>query len=155
MRIRALIGLIALGLVVPGTAAADPPTFPILPNQYFSGVVNGKTADATITTICPGPATGSGHPISGQTLSVSRISDPTDTTNLGFTGSAGNSIAAQPVSSVANNPVIFTEYFLASALPTGWTVPCTGTGRIAFTPLPGSPTARTANVTVRFVNIAQ
>jgi hypothetical protein len=161
MRLRTLIGLLPFGLaiVAPGTAAADtssPPTFPILPNQWFSGVVNGKTADATIQMVCPGPATSrTGHPANGQTLSVSRVSAPTDTTDLGYTGSAGNSIAAAPVtSSTANSPVVFTEYFRPRALPTTWTLPCDGDGRIAFTPQPDSPTARTAYVTVHFVNIA-
>jgi hypothetical protein len=159
MRVRTLIGLIPLvfALVAPGTAAADtsPPTFPVLPNQYFRGVVNGLTADATIHMVCPGPATGTGHPASGQILSVSRISAPTDTTNLGFTGSVGNSIAAAPVtSSTVNGPVVFTEYFRGSALPTTWTLPCDGDGLIAFTPRPDSPTAKTAYVTVHFINIA-
>jgi hypothetical protein len=158
MRLRTLIGLLPVGLalVAPGTAAADPPTFPILPNQWFAGVVNGQTADATIHMVCPGPATGrTGHPASGQFLSVSRVSAPTDTSNLGFTGSGGNSIAAAPfTSSTANTPVIFTEYFVGSALPTTWTLPCEGDGRIDFTPRPPSFTARTAHVAVHFVNIA-
>ena len=158
MRFRTLIAAVPLGLAIllPGTAVADPapPTFPILPNQFFNGVVNGKISDATVYTVCPGPATGrTGHPASGQTLSVARVSAPTDT-NVGFTGSAGNSIAAMPWSSLANPPVVFTEYFRASALPTTWTVPCDGDGRIAFTPLPGSSTARTDYVSVHYVNIA-
>jgi hypothetical protein len=33
-------------------------------------------------------------------------------------------------------------------------VACEGDGLIAFTPLPGSSTARTAYVTVHFINIA-
>jgi hypothetical protein len=158
MRLRTLIAFIPLAFaaLASGTAVAapTPPSFPILPNQYFVGVVNGKTAGAVVYTACPGPATGgAGHPVSGQTLSVSRVSAPTDTT-VGYTGSLGNSVAATPVTSVANNPVVFTEYFVARALPTTWTVPCDGDGRIAFTPLPGSVTARTAYVTVRYVNIA-
>ena len=77
------------------------------------------------------------------------------TADLGFTGSLGTSIAAAPVtSSTANTPVVFTEYYQASALPTSWTVPCEGSGMIAFTPKPGSSTARTDFVTVRFINIA-
>lgn len=160
MRLRTLIALIPIGfaMLAPGSAAANtsPPTYPILPNQYFNGVVNGKTADATVYTACPGPVTNqTGNPISGQTLSVARVSTPSGTTtNLGFTGSAGNSIAARPVSSLANTSVVFTEYFRTSALPTTWTVPCNGDGLIAFTPLPGSPTAQTAYVTVHFINIA-
>ncbi|MBV1856633.1 hypothetical protein [Catellatospora tritici] len=161
MRIRVLITLVPLALVAlaagNAAAAASPPTYPVMPNQYFNGVVNGKTAAATIKTACPGPATGqTGHPVSGQLLSVSRVSDPSSTTNLGFTGSTGNSIAAAPVSSsVANAPVTLTEYFHGYAIPTAWTVPCEGDGLIAFTPLPGSSTARTTYVTVHFTNIAQ
>jgi hypothetical protein len=158
LRLRPLILLVSLmfATLATGAAAADtsPPTFPILPNQYFTGVVNGKTANATVYTACPGPATGrTGHPVSGQTLSVAPASS-SSTANVGFTGSLGNSVAATPVTSIANDPVVFTEYFRASALPTAWTVPCEGNGRIAFTPLPGSPTARTGYVTVRFINIA-
>ncbi len=160
MRLRSLITLLpfaplAFLVLAPGIAAADtPPTYPILPNQYFQGVVNGQTAGATVYTACPGPTTGYGHPISGQTLSVSRVSDPI-TTDVGFTGSLGNSIEATPVLNlIANAPVKFTEYFRSSALPTTWTVPCDGDGRIAFSPKPGSPTALTDYVTVRFVNIA-
>lgn len=158
MRLRTLIALVPLAFaaLTVGPAAADtsPPTFPIQPNQYFTGVVNGKTAGAVVYTVCPGPATGrTGHPAAGQTLSVTPASS-SSTANVGFTGSLGRSIAATPVLNLANDPVVFTEYFRPAALPTAWTVPCDGDGRIAFTPLPGSPTARTSYVTVRFVNIA-
>jgi hypothetical protein len=157
MRVRTLIALVPLLFVglASGTAAADtPPTFPILPDQFFVGVVNGQTTAATVKTACPGPVRGNGHPISGQTLSVSRVSAPTDAT-VGYTGSLANSIKASPqTSSVANVPVVFTEYFVGKALPTTWIVPCDGNGVIAFVPDPTSPTARTAFVPVRFVNIA-
>lgn len=158
MRLRTLIALVPLAFVglAPGAAAADttPPTFPILPNQHFAGVVNGTTTGAIVHTICPGPGGGNGHPASGQNLSVSRVSGPTSST-VGYTGSLANSVAASPTSStVANTPVVFTEYFVARALPTTWTVPCDGIGTIAFVPRPTSSTARTALVTVRFVNIA-
>jgi hypothetical protein len=158
LRLRPLILLVSLmsATLATGAAAAgtSPPTYPILPNQYFTGVVNGKTAGAIVYTACPGPATGrTGHPVSGQTLSVAPASS-SGTANVGFTGSLGKSVAAAPVTSIANDPVVFTEYYRTSALPTAWTVPCEGDGRIAFTPLPGSPTARTGYVTVRFINIA-
>lgn len=157
MRPRTLLALVPLAFAVltPGIAAADtPPIYPILPNQYFNGVVNGRTADATVYTVCPGPSTGqTGHPASGQNLSVARATAGT-TADVGYTGSAGNSIAAQPVTSVANNPVVFTAYSQASALPTAWVVPCDGYGLIAFTPLPGSSSVRTDTVRVRYVNIA-
>jgi len=153
MRLRPLIALVLLTFAVlaaaPATAA---PMFPVLPNQHFDGVVNGKTAAATIHTICPGPSTGTGHPVSGQTLSVVLLAS--GSTSTGFTGSLANSIAATPVTGVANDPVVFTEYFRSSALPTSWTVPCNGNGTIAFTPLPGSPTASTDLVSVRYFNIA-
>ena len=159
MRIRTLIALVLVALVglAPGTAAADttPPTFPILPNQYFVGVVNGQTTGVVVVrTVCPGPGGGNGHPARGQTLSVSRVSAPTDST-VGFTGSLANSVAASPTTSTtANTPVMFTEYFVAKALPTSWLVPCDGPGVIGFVPTPTSSSARTAVVTVRFVNIA-
>ena len=158
MRFRCLIALVPMALMVlaAGPAAADtaPPTFPILPNQYFDGVVNGATTAATVYTVCPGPSTGrTGHPAGGQTLSVAPAS-ASSTASVGFTGSVGNSVAATPVTSVANQPVVFTEYRRASALPITWTVPCDGDGKIAFTPLPGSSTARTDYVNVRYVNIA-
>jgi hypothetical protein len=158
MRFRCLIALAPVAFVVlaagPAVAGTAPPTFPILPNQYFDGVVNGKTAAAIVYTVCPGPSTGrTGHPASGQTLSVAPASSGS-TASVGFTGSVGNSVAAAPVTSVANQPVVFTEYFRASALPIAWTVPCDGDGKIAFTPLPGSSTARTDYVSVRYINIA-
>jgi hypothetical protein len=157
VRPRGLITLLPVAFValVPGiAAAATPPTFPILPNQYFEGVVNGQTAGATVYTACPGPTTGTGHPVSGQTLSVSRVSQPS-TTDVGFTGSLGTSVEATPVLSLVNAPVKFVEYFRSSELPTTWTVPCEGDGRIAFTPKPNDgSTARTDYVTLRFVNIA-
>src|SRR6266508_3566198 len=129
MRLRILIALIPLAFatLAAGTAAADtsPPTFPILPNQYFNGVVNGKTAAATVYTACPGPATGrTGHPVSGQTLSVAPASS-SSTVNVGFTGSLGNSVAATPVTSIANDPVVFTEYFRAAPPPGPRTSRCT------------------------------
>ncbi|HZM77564.1 MAG TPA: hypothetical protein VFC19_17745 [Candidatus Limnocylindrales bacterium] len=155
---RTLIALVPLGyaMLLPGIAAADPPTFPILPNQYFSGVVNGSTTRAVVYTVCPGPSTGrQGHPAGGQTLAVARVSSPTPTDNIGFTGSAGTSVAASPVSSsTVNTPLVFTEYLVGQALPTGWTVPCDGDGLIAFVPRPTSTTAKTAYAAVHYVNIA-
>jgi len=157
MRPRTLLALVPLAFTVltPGIAAADsPPIYPILPNQYFNGVVNGQTTGATVYTVCPGPSTGqTGHPASGQNLSVAQATAGT-TADVGYTGSVGNSVAATPVTSVANNPVVFTVYSQASALPTAWIVPCDGDGLIAFTPLPGSSSAHTDNVKVHYVNIA-
>jgi hypothetical protein len=76
-------------------------------------------------------------------MSLSRVSAPTHTA-VGYTGSLANSIGALPVlSSVTDHLVVFTEYYVARALPTAWAVPFDGDGRIAFTPLPGSSTART------------
>jgi len=151
-----MIALVPLALVVlaAGPAAAAPPTYPILPNQYFDGVVNGKTAGAVVYTVCPGPSwPGTGHPAGGQTLSVAPAS-PSGTAGVGFTGSAGNSVVASPVASATSGGVVFIEYFRSSALPTSWVVPCDGEGTIAFTPRPGSYNARADLVTVRFVNIA-
>src|SRR5256885_16982308 len=77
-------------------SAADPPVFPILPNQYFSGLVNGQTANATIRMACFGPIGGTGHPLAGQTIGVTRVYPPVvgPVNSVGYTGTTANSILA-------------------------------------------------------------
>ncbi|HXM53936.1 MAG TPA: hypothetical protein VOB72_00990 [Candidatus Dormibacteraeota bacterium] len=139
----------ALGLVLStGTAAAQQA---VGPNQQFAGVVNGNTADATIIMICPGPATPGqlGHPQAGQTVQV--VTD----SGTGFTGSAANRIVATLGPSSSTTPTfVFREYGVAQDIPTTAFLPCSGTGTAVFTPQPTSSTARSATVTLHFLNIA-
>lgn len=149
---KVLVSLLAatagLALTV-GSAAAQTP---VGPNQQFAGAVNGKVTDANIIMICPGPgfAGQMGHPEAGQGVQV------IENTGSGFTGSAANRIVATiPFTSSATLLTFtFTEYGVPQDIPTSALLPCSGTATATFTPLPGSPTARSAKVIVHFVNIA-
>ena len=128
-----------------GSAAAQAP---VGPNQLFSGVVNGRTANATVYVVCPGPTYPGelGRPFADKWEVVPGGS--------GFTGSAANRIVATISSPAKGATSTFTEYGVAQAFPATALLPCSGTGTAVFTPAPTSPTARAAVVTVRFVNIA-
>ncbi|MEY9928246.1 hypothetical protein ABH926_002885 [Catenulispora sp. GP43] len=158
-RRRAAATALALGtalvpvLTAAGAAAQDP--LPITPNTAFVGLVNGKTADAVVTVVCPGPVTSTsvGHPIAGQTAEVRSIVPPV--TPAGFTGSQGRQILAGfTPASATTQAIVFDSYFAPAAIPTTWLVPCGGSGTMTFTPEPTSPTARSYTVTVTFLNIA-
>lgn len=137
-----------------GAAAQDP--LPIGPNQSFNAQVNGTSANATITVVCPGPvtSTSTGHPISGQSVEVFLVLPPV-TPGLGFTGSAAHQIDAyfSPASSTTNPPVILTGYFAKFAIPTTLNLPCDGTGAVTFAPTPPSPTSHNYVVPVKYLNI--
>jgi hypothetical protein len=134
----------ALALTI-GSASAQ---VPVGPNQSFSGVVNGSTANATVYVVCPGPT----HP--GQLGRPFADKWQVILGGRGFTGSAGNRIVAtiSPPATAASST--FTAYGVPQAFPATLLLPCSGTGTAVFTPTPTSSTARAAIVTVRFVNIA-
>ena len=140
-------------LAASAAAAQDPVV--ITPNTYFDGLVNGKTADAVITVVCPGPVgpASVGHPVAGQTAEVRSILPPV--TPTGYTGSAGRKIVAGFTSaSTAAQNIVFDAYYAPAAIPTTWLLPCGGTGTMTFVPEPTSPTARSYSVTVTFLDIA-
>jgi hypothetical protein len=148
---------LALG-AVPAAAAAsvagpaqDP--VPIRPNQYFTGLVNNHPpGQAVIYVICPGPVN-TGHPKANQPVEV-KPSVPTSTVDLGYTGSAGTHIKASLTPSATSVLLAsFTSYFVKKNIPTSITLPCSGTGTVAFTPGPNSPTTRTAKLRVKFINL--
>ena len=141
-------------LVPAATAAAQDPVL-ISPNTPFVGLVNGKTADAVVTVVCPGPIgpNSVGHPASGQTAEVRSVL-PT-VAPAGYTGSAGKEIVAGFNSaSAVNQGIVFSAFFAPAAIPTTWYVPCSGSGAMTFVPEPTSPTARSYTVTVTFIDIA-
>lgn len=144
----------ALTAATAATAAVQDP-IPISPNTAFVGLVNGKTADAVVTVVCPGPITPTslGHPVAGQTAEVRSILPPV--TPTGFTGSQGRQIVAGFTSaSSAAQALVFTSFFAPAAIPTTWLVPCGGSGVMSFVPQPTSPTARSYPVAVTFLDIA-
>jgi hypothetical protein len=157
--LAASAALVALAAAPAVSAAASPvqDPVPIGPNEYFTGLVNHHPPGlAPIYVVCPGPITvgETGHPLAGQPVEVEPGVSAT-TMDLGYTGSAGDSITAvlaTPVSAIILGS--FRSYFVPVNIPTGIRVPCYGSGTVAFIPSPGSPTARAATLTVTFVNIA-
>lgn len=140
--------------VAAAPAWADPiiDPAPIGPNQYFYGLVNDHAGQASIQMGCAGPSQ-IGHPLAGQTVKVLPAPAPT-TSDLGFTGSAANAIAVRfPGPTVTTTPVILRDYAVSAPIPTSLTLPCSGSGTVAFVPEPTSPTAHTGSVKVTFISI--
>jgi hypothetical protein len=135
-------------------SAAEPPIFLVGPDQYFSGLVNDQSANATIRMACPGPVGGSGHPVAGQTIGVTRVyppfPGPVDT--IGYTGTTANSIVARQLNSAATAAIATFTFYADQALSTKVFLPCGGTGTILFAPAPNSG-GRPASVKVTFISI--
>lgn len=144
-----LVAAVAAVALTAGSAAAQAP---VGPNQQFAGAVNGNATDANIIMICPGPSSPGqmGHPQSGQGVQV------IENTGGGFTGSAANRIVATIPFNSSATPLTFTftEYGVPQDIPTSAFLPCSGTATATFTPLPAGQGARSATVTVHFLNIA-
>jgi len=130
----------------PASAAIIDPA-PIGPDQYFSGLVNGQVAHATIRMACFGPIRPgeTGHPFAGQT--VEALPAPVSTTSdIGFTGSAAHAIDVHfPTPTVANVPVTLRDYAVTAPIPVSFSLPCFGSGQVTFVPQPTRPTARPAS----------
>ena len=143
--------VLLVGLAAPaGAAVIDP--LPIGPNQFFNGVVNDATANATIRTDCVTPV-GVGHPAAGQYVEA-QLDAPPVASDLGYTGSAGRALAVTlqlPTSSGLGIIGTLSGYNYEFAIPTDITVPCTGSGAVVFTPTPTSSSARPATVSVTLV----
>ena len=135
-----------------GTTAATAQNVPIGPNQFFIGQVTGSHANAVIHMVCPGPSSPgqTGHPASGQNVSVTQSSATTD----GFTGSLANSIVVSFTSPATAQVITLKYYDAPAAIPTSFVLPCAGTGKVSYNPNPTSPTAKPDVVTVTFINIA-
>jgi hypothetical protein len=128
---------------------------PIGADQYFTGQVDGASAGAVIQVACFGPVTPgeTGHPLAGQTVDVMPGSSGSSAA-AGYTGSAGTHVLVGfDAASSSTAPVSLTSYVAKAAIPTGLELPCSGTGKVTFTPQPTSATARTATVTVAYVNV--
>jgi hypothetical protein len=145
-----------MGVLSGGTAGARPSA--IGPNQHFVGHVNGKTNTAVIAMACTFPLSAGerGHPLSGQSLTVSKPA--TTSTAVGFTGTKGHTVVARflspsaVASTAAISSVAFTT-FGSQAIPTSFTLPCSGTGAVVFSPSPTSNTAQSVTVSVTYGNV--
>lgn len=148
------VGALLLGSAGAAAAVTDP--LPIGPNQVFAGQVNGVADNAPIQTDCLGPITPgeTGHPLAGQY--VEAVPAPASSATAGYTGSAGRLLQVTltaPASSTLTTVIgTLNSYYVQLPIPTTLTVPCSGTGLVAFTPTPTSSTARSATVTVDFLS---
>lgn len=159
-RARLLASLLASLVLTTATATAasavqDP--IPVRPDMYFTASVNGSSP-AVIKVACPGPVFPgeTTHPVTGQSVEADAIVPPS-TAPLGYTGSAATAIdvvLTAPTPVTANSAIVLTSFFAPAAIPTTWTVPCSGTGTLSFIPSPGSATAQTLTLSVTFANIA-
>ncbi|MFC1408312.1 hypothetical protein ACEZCY_03330 [Streptacidiphilus sp. N1-12] len=163
-RSATLATALALALLSGATAAtaavADDPgpiqdPIPVGPNLFFHGLVNGAAANAVIKVGCFGPILPgqTGHPLAGQY--VEAVTDlPSSTTVGGYTGSAAHSLVVgiQGASSSAGPAIgTLTSFFVRLPIPTSLNLPCGGTTKVGFTPVPTSDTARASVVTVSLV----
>jgi len=159
----AMLAMLVTGSTTAAVAAPAATTTKIGPNQFFSGLVNGKRGrlrPVTIRMACfgaiqPGQQ---GHPMAGQTVEVIPASGPADTArDVGFTGPNGNEVGAffgalpPSPSSSSGGAVIFGHYGVIKAIPTAELLPCAGSGTISFVPLPVLPPSSIADVPVVFV----
>jgi hypothetical protein len=160
---RAAVPVVAIAAVLglAGTAGAVIDPAPIGPNQFFTGIVNGASGNATILTNCVGPIRvgETGNPLPNQYVEVSAGASSGSIVDVGFTGSAGNSVIVVLNTGTITGPVqtvligTLRDYVVHLAIPTGITVPCSGPGDVAFVPSPGSSTAKAAIVNVNLVSI--
>lgn len=123
----AVIAVLALA----GTADA---ATAVGPDQHFLGVVNGSTGNATFTVVCPGPVGTVGHPFNDNVEVVLESLPPA---SAGYTGSTANSIeAVLEVGTSVQEIGTLTSYGTLLDVPSSLTVPCGGTGTVAFLPTP-------------------
>ncbi len=153
-----MLGLAAVAVIALGLQAGPAQAGSVGPKQYFTGVINGKDGNTTIPIkikmACTG-ASQTGHPLAGQTLAVHQLFPPASG-SLGYTGNDSNIrvfFAAPPGAARADaTSRIFTRYDSPKSLPTSLTLPCSGTGKVWFSPVPVVPPSRSAVVPVRFVS---
>ncbi|WP_405587807.1 hypothetical protein [Streptomyces sp. NBC_01190] len=143
----------AAGLPSAAAAVVDPA--PIAPHQYFIGQVNGTSVDAAIKVGCFGPVIPgeTGHPLAGQYVNVLPVTPPTSS-QTGYTGESADRVqVAFGAASSVTTAVTLRSTVVRAAIPTTLSLPCSGTGQVAFVPLPTSSTARTSFIKVTYVNV--
>ena len=156
-RLPTLVGLaVAASSLAVWTTAASAAS-PVGPKQVFVGLINGKFANAEIRVSCTGPIYPgeTGHVLPGQSVEV--LPAPSTGSTAGYTGTKARDIKlsiVRPVSSEAGpvSGVVLADYGVPVALPTSWSLPCSGRGVALFLPEPTSKTARSATVGVSFVS---
>jgi hypothetical protein len=141
--------------VAPAAAAAVHDPVPIGPNQHFTGYVDGSNVGpVSISVVCSTAVNGS--PAAGQPVKVQPANAEPPFADVGFTGPDHIIDASLQTSSgaVPIHLATFTSYYAPQDIPTGITVPCSGSGKVIFTPTPASTAgkAKPAVLTVKFVS---
>ena len=161
--VGATLTMLVTGSATAAVASPAAATTKIGPNQFFSGLVNGRRGrrrPVVIRMACFGPIqTGQqGHPMAGQTVEVIPAPGPSDTArDVGFTGPNGDEVGAffgalpPSPSGTSGGAVIFGHYGAIKAIPTAELLPCAGSGTISFVPLPVVGPSSIADVPVEFV----
>lgn len=150
----ALTGLL-LAIAVSESAGAHPSVTTFGPHEHFVGLVNGQSTEAIIKMACTSPlsSTEMGHPLSGQTVAVEPSSSVAGTS--GFTGSRGRSVVATfgVPTSTSNSSLLTFSGFGSQTLPDTILLPCSGSGKVVFSPQPTSKSAKSYTVTLTYGNI--
>jgi hypothetical protein len=147
-----------VGMLSAASGLAFTPNGAIQPKQYFTATVNGSSGrphPAVIRMACFGPIRPgqTGHPFSGQTVSVTRVAAATP--GAGYTGVRATAIGAffgaPPPSGAATSSYVNFTHYGQKAIPTSLQLPCAGTGQVTFVPLPLDPSEHDFVVPVSFV----
>jgi hypothetical protein len=156
----AAAAVLALTVTPAATAATgqvhDP--VPITPNQLFSGYVNGSNVSPVAIKVACAVGATTGHPIGKQPVEVEPTVPIEPPGDEGNTGANGTSIVATLVTPSAagtshGHVATFTSFYVPKNIPTKLTVPCSGSGIMAFTPKPTGSGAVTAKLKVTFGNV--
>ncbi len=150
---RTALVVVAVAAFMPaGLAAASGNR--IKPNQHYIGFVNGKSSNAVVYTVCPGPVGPNelGPPAGGQPVEVQQVHR-----GGGDTGSTGNVV----YSYIPGGPPAITtlhKYDTPGDIPMSGRVPCDGTGVDYFSscplPQPCGAGSKIYQVDVTFEDIA-
>jgi hypothetical protein len=159
---------LCIGIAIPVCAAtllgiggvtAQAAQDPIGPDQSFSGVVNGATANAAVRVACGGPGFPgeTGHLLPGQ---YAEVTAPTARfPDIGLTGTAGTAVTVVlTVTAPSGQPETIslgtiTSYDTPLPLSPGTIVPCSGTAEVDFVPAPPNQGAFPADVTATLVTL--
>jgi hypothetical protein len=142
--------LLALGMAQsPVSDAAS-----VEPNQRFLGLVDGDHNDAVLYVFCPGPTFPgqTGDATGGQYVAALLL--PSTAGGGGSTGPSATHIVVR----FSDDPSVSVNLFaygVAKALPSGLSVPCSGHGKVMFTPAPKGSGAAPDSVTVSYENIVR
>ena len=137
------------------------PVQPVEEDQFFRGLVNGKTGvggPVPVRMACFGPLLPgeTGHAFAGQTLEAVRLLHPLPGfPDVGFSGSLADSIRVDFDTSLPDlspeESIVLSAYNVPTDIPTSLTLPCDGSGAVSFVPSPAGTFARAASVPVQFV----